>query len=124
MERHPSYPLLHLEWQDNTTEHVKCMLRHDQVTVFGSQLSYYTQMVKYLLDRARVPYREVNLDADEDGSMHKELRTALKSVLQEKIVDTSMPAVFAGYDYLGSLEELRELDANGALKELKLDFRK
>ena len=70
-------------------------LCENQVTVFGSYLSPYTHAAKYILDRNKIPFREVNPDADDS-----DMRAALLKVCGTD----SMPLVFVGHDYLGGLD--------------------
>lgn len=88
------------------------------MTVFGASLSPYTQAVKYILDRNMIPYRDIHMMSGEE--VHQELKHTIAKLCGKD----SLPAVFVGYNYLGGLDELKELHEHGDLESLMKEIRK
>ena len=78
------------------------------VTVYTSTFCGYCTAAKRLLERAQIPYEEVDLSRDD----------ALRTRLSEKTGWRTVPMIFIGDGFVGGYQELAALHQRGGLAGL------
>jgi glutaredoxin 3 len=77
-----------------------------QITIYTTQYCPHCRRAKALLERKKIPFREVDLTSDQ----------AKRDELEKKTGWMTVPMIYAGEEFIGGADDLYALDVSGQLE--------